>query len=118
MARAQPGFLGFVQLADAATRRLLLLTLWESETAMEEGESAGYYRSQLAKLGAVLRGQPTRDSFTVGLLDVAGAGSLPRWFGRIDPRWRTPASVCSYVASVCPTAATCGSVKTTRGTAE
>ncbi len=71
-ARAQPGCRGFVQLADPASGRLLLLTLWESEAAMEAGEAAGYDRGQLAKLGAVLRGQPTRETFVVGVCELAG----------------------------------------------
>ena len=71
-ARAQPGFRGFVQLADEATGSVLLLTLWDSEAAMEEGEAAGYYRAQLAKLGDPLRGQPTRQTFDVEVFELAG----------------------------------------------
>ena len=76
-ARAQPGFRGFVQLADEGAGRLLLLTLWESEAAMEAGEAAGYYRAQLTKLGAVLRGQPTRETFAVGVCELPETGSSP-----------------------------------------
>ena len=40
-----------------------------SLATMEEGETGGFYRDQLAKLGEVTRGQPTRETFVV---DVAG----------------------------------------------
>ncbi len=70
-AGTQPGFRGFVELADEASGSFQLLTLWETETAMEAGEAEGYYRSQLAKLGAVLRGQPTRETFAVVLWELA-----------------------------------------------
>ncbi len=31
---------------------------------------------------------------------LAEAGSLPRWFGRIDPRWRTPANSVLFMAGL------------------
>jgi quinol monooxygenase YgiN len=71
-ARAQPGFRGFLHLADAAAGRVLLLTLWDSEEALEEGEAGGYYRRQLAKLGEVLRGQPTRETLAVEVCELVG----------------------------------------------
>ena len=73
VARQQPGFRGFIELADEASGTFQLLTLWETEAAMEASEAAGYYRSQLAKLEEGLRGQPTRETFAVVLWELADA---------------------------------------------
>ena len=70
-ARVQAGFRGFVELADEASGSFQLLTLWETEATMEASEEAGYYRSQLAKLEALLRGQPRRETFSVALWEMA-----------------------------------------------
>ncbi len=71
LAKAQPGFRGFVELVDEGSGAFQLLTLWETETAMEAGEAAGYYRSQLGRLEEVLRGLPTRETFAVSLWEIA-----------------------------------------------
>jgi len=73
VAKQQPGFRGFVGMADEASGAFQLVTLWETEAAMEASEAAGYYRSQLAKLEAALRGQPTRETFAVLLWEMVGA---------------------------------------------
>ena len=48
-AKQQPGFKGFLTLLDRRGGKLILLTLWETEAALKEGEVSGYYREQIAK---------------------------------------------------------------------
>lgn len=48
-ARQQPGFKGFLTLADRRGGKLILLTLWETEAALKAGEASGYYHEQIAK---------------------------------------------------------------------
>lgn len=71
VAKDQPGFRGFIEMGDETSGTFQLLTLWDTEAAMEAGEAAGYYRAQLAKLEAGLRGQPTRETFAVILWEMA-----------------------------------------------
>ena len=49
VARQQPGFKGFLTLLDRKGGKLILLTLWETEAALKDGEVSGYYREQIAK---------------------------------------------------------------------
>lgn len=49
VARQQPGFRGFMTLADRRGGKLILLTLWETEAELKSGEASGYYREQIAK---------------------------------------------------------------------
>jgi quinol monooxygenase YgiN len=76
MARAQPGCQGLLHLADPANGRLLVLTLWDTEAAMEAGETAGYNKTKVATLRPVLRGRPTRETFVVNVCDLAPAGTV------------------------------------------
>ncbi len=48
-ARQQPGFKGFLTLADRREGKLILLTIWETEEALRAGEASGYYSEQIAK---------------------------------------------------------------------
>ncbi len=47
--RKQPGFKGFLALADRRGGKLILLTIWESEADLKAGEASGYYSEQIAK---------------------------------------------------------------------
>jgi heme-degrading monooxygenase HmoA len=47
--RQQPGFKGFLTLADRRGGKIILLTFWETEAALKAGEASGYYREQIAK---------------------------------------------------------------------
>lgn len=54
-AREQPGFQGFLLLADQASGQLIGITFWESETAMQNsGGSSGYYQQQMADFANML----------------------------------------------------------------
>jgi heme-degrading monooxygenase HmoA len=68
-AQQQPGFRGGLVLADPASGKAVLVSLWESETDMHAGESDGYYVEQIAKLAGVglFAGPPVRETFEVKL---------------------------------------------------
>lgn len=62
-AKKQQGFDGLLSLLDRGMGKGILLTLWESDADMNASESSGYYQTQVAKLGSVLMGQPTRETY-------------------------------------------------------
>ena len=54
-AREQPGFRGFVLLADPATRQLIGITLWETEADMAASAgSGGYYQDRMKNFAGLL----------------------------------------------------------------
>lgn len=67
--RQQDGFKGGLVLADPGTGKTVLISLWESESALENGEASGYYVEQVSKLAGVglFAGPPTRETFEVKL---------------------------------------------------
>ncbi len=73
-ARAQPGFKGAVLLANRETDRVVSVTFWESQEALEAGETGGYLVTQLARLAAYAAGSPVREMFEVKVLELAGEG--------------------------------------------
>lgn len=54
-AREQPGFRGFLLLADPASHQLIGITLWETEADMtaSAGDS-GYYAARIAEFNSML----------------------------------------------------------------
>ena len=61
----QSGCRGMLQLIEPATSKALAVTLWETAAAMRASEQSGYYREQLAKVGDLLAGEPTRETYAV-----------------------------------------------------
>ena len=59
-AREQPGYQGFLLLADRANGQLIGITFWESEAAMQSsGGASGYYQQRMADFRGLLVGPPT-----------------------------------------------------------
>lgn len=67
--RQQHGFHGGLVLADPASGKTVLISLWESEADLRAGESNGYYVEQISKLAGVglFAGPPVRETFEVKL---------------------------------------------------
>jgi heme-degrading monooxygenase HmoA len=65
-AREQPGYQGFLLLADRASGQLVGITFWESETAMQNsGGSGGYYQQQMADFANMLVSPPVTTNHEV-----------------------------------------------------
>ena len=65
-AREQPGYQGFLLLADRASGQLVGITFWESETTMQNsGGSGGYYQQQMADFANMLVSPPVTTSHEV-----------------------------------------------------
>ncbi len=65
-AREQPGYQGFLLLADRANGQLIGITLWESEAAMQNsGGSSGYYQQEMADFTDMLVAPATTTSHEV-----------------------------------------------------
>jgi heme-degrading monooxygenase HmoA len=72
-AKQQPGFKGFLALADRRGGKLILLTLWETEEALRDGEASGYYSEQIAKfahLSQLSITPPYRDVYELVLQEM------------------------------------------------
>ena len=67
--REQAGFRGGLVLADPGTGKTVLISLWDSEAALQAGETNGYYGDQILKLAGVglFAGPPVRETFEVKL---------------------------------------------------
>jgi heme-degrading monooxygenase HmoA len=51
-ARQQHGFKDFLVLRDQVAGEILVITLWETQAALEANESDGYYYKQIDKLAS------------------------------------------------------------------
>ena len=60
----QPGYAGFLLLADRAGNRVLGMSLWQSMAALEASEG-GYYRERMAEAAGSFAGQPSRAVYEV-----------------------------------------------------
>ncbi|MCL4862471.1 MAG: antibiotic biosynthesis monooxygenase [Caldilineaceae bacterium] len=59
----QPGYKGFVMLADTASDKCIAYSMWETEADLKASETSGFYQEQVAKLSAVLAAPPLREIF-------------------------------------------------------
>jgi len=66
-ARQQQGFEGGLWLTDPDANKVVVVTLWGSREDMESGETSGYYREQIGKLGGLLAGDVVREAYEVSL---------------------------------------------------
>jgi len=73
-ARAQPGFKGAILLTSPGTDKVVSVTFWESQAALEAGETSGYLVTQFARLAAYASGSPVREAFEVKVFEFAGGG--------------------------------------------
>ena len=62
-AKAQKGFQGLYVMTEAASGKLLAITVWETEEDMLAVEVSGYYQENIAKLGSVVAGPTTTDHY-------------------------------------------------------
>lgn len=77
-AEAQPGSCGFFGFVDRSTGRLMTVTLWATPQDLEESESSGYLRRQMANARAILDGPVTRETF-----EVVAHSELPKATSRV-----------------------------------
>jgi heme-degrading monooxygenase HmoA len=64
-ARAQPGFQGVLTLADRATGKGMMITLWETAADLTAGETSGYLGRQLAAVAPWLLSPAVRETYEV-----------------------------------------------------
>ena len=67
-AQGQPGYRGFVLLADRDNNQLIGISLWETEADMQaSGGESGYYQERLAHFGQLLAHPATTAIYTVAV---------------------------------------------------
>ncbi len=70
-ARGQPGFRGFLLLADRAAHQLTGITLWETEADMAASAGAGgYYRDRLRDFAGLLSAPATTTTHEVAAFET------------------------------------------------
>jgi len=70
--KQQPGFKGAYLLEDPSkSGKFISVTLWDSESSMNESESSGYYREQIGKVAAFFTEQPTLEHYEVTIQELA-----------------------------------------------
>jgi heme-degrading monooxygenase HmoA len=67
--KEQHGFKGLLLLRDARTGSASVLSLWESEADMD-ATAAGNFPIQMAKVSALVAGQPSRRVYEVSELSI------------------------------------------------
>ncbi len=72
--REQAGFRGAQLLADAASGRGQMTTLWESEAHMTANEASGWFREQITHFQPVLCAPPSAERYEVHMMLDARAG--------------------------------------------
>jgi len=63
--KQQHGFLGFTDLIDRETGKVVFISRFETQADMQAGLSNGFVRQQLAKLTSVLAGPASSDLYEV-----------------------------------------------------
>ncbi|WP_019586213.1 antibiotic biosynthesis monooxygenase family protein [Deinococcus apachensis] len=63
----QPGFAGARLLTDARSGRGVLLTLWESEAALQAAEASGLFQEEIARFQPVLGAPPSGEDYEVSV---------------------------------------------------
>jgi len=66
-AKQQPGFKGWLVIADRDSGKVYSITLWETEDDISASEKNGYFQEQVAKVGPFLTGPPTTEHLEVVL---------------------------------------------------
>jgi quinol monooxygenase YgiN len=62
-AKQQAGFRSTQLITDRASGAGMAITVWESETALQAGETSGYYQEQIAKFAPLLAAPPVREIY-------------------------------------------------------
>ena len=66
-AKAEKGFQGLYVMTDAASGKVLAISVWETEADMSAVESSGHYQENVAKLGSVIAGPTTTDHYELSV---------------------------------------------------
>lgn len=61
--KEQPGFMGTTFLVNEAENKVISISLWETEAAMQASEASGYLQAQMAKVAAFVTAPPTNEHF-------------------------------------------------------
>lgn len=70
-AREQPGYRGFLLLTERDQQRLVGISLWESEAAVQtSGGGSGYYQQRIAEFTDLLVATPTTTVHEVAVSEV------------------------------------------------
>jgi heme-degrading monooxygenase HmoA len=70
-AKGQPGFRGFMLLADRATHQLTGITLWETEADRAASAGAGgYYQDQMENFAGLLTAPATTTTHEVAAFET------------------------------------------------
>ena len=64
----QPGFHGFVMLADTASDKCIAYSMWATEADLKASETSGFYQEQVAKLKVVLAAPSLREIHELNVL--------------------------------------------------
>lgn len=67
-AKQQPGFKGFIVLADRSANKGIAYSIWETEADLTATETSNFYQEQIAKLRGVMATPPTRDLYELSVL--------------------------------------------------
>ncbi len=62
-AKQQPGFQGFVVLADPNGDKGIAYSFWATEADLKASETSNFYQEQIAKLKVVLATPPVREIY-------------------------------------------------------
>jgi heme-degrading monooxygenase HmoA len=63
----QPGFMGTTFLVNTAENKVISISLWETEAAMQASEASGYLQAQMAKVAPLVTAPPTNEHFEVAI---------------------------------------------------
>lgn len=63
--KQQPGYKSGLVLTEESANKIMVITLWETETDMKAGETNGYYQQQVAKVASLLTAPPVREAYVV-----------------------------------------------------
>lgn len=72
----QKGFNNLLVLIDHATGKCTVFSLWDSEDALRESETSGYYNAQVAKLQSLFTSPPTREICSVTVHDLSALKTI------------------------------------------
>ncbi len=68
--KGQQGFRGALLLSDADARRVVSITLWESEPDMRAGETSSYFQAQMERVERFFTAPSRREYFRVESLSA------------------------------------------------
>ena len=64
--RQLAGFRSLTLLEDRKASRAMMISVWESEQALKDTETSGFFQAQIQKFSASIAAPPFREAFEVG----------------------------------------------------